>query len=73
MFDRRLQLHFFARNDLVPESDKEAVAAALEQKTLPGDGKAVFRDEWYSLPLYLAWMNALEALKRNADAPLPTL
>jgi hypothetical protein len=72
VFDRRLQLHFFARNDLVPESNKASVAAALEQKTLPGDGKAIFRDEWHSRPLYLAWMNAFEALKRDADAPLPS-
>ncbi len=66
-----MQLHFFAVNDLIPENDKAAVTAALEQKMMPGDNRAVFYNEWHSRPLYLAWMNAFEALKRDAEALLP--
>ena len=70
-FQRRLLLHFLACHGLVSEARQADVKAALAPLPLPGNPEDVFYREWYARPDYAAWKDALEALRRDAEAHIP--
>jgi hypothetical protein len=73
VFSRRLALHFLDMHGLLPPAHEVAVRAALAPFPLPGDRRQVYFDSWLTLPPYAAWMRAVDALRRDANTPLPTV
>jgi hypothetical protein len=71
LLERRLVLYFLESRDLIPEKDKRAVMRAQELTELPGSAYGVSRTKWREHPTFIALLNAFEALKRDANAPLP--
>jgi hypothetical protein len=69
----RLVLSFLARKGLLDDGDKSAVMTALANTQLPRWPSDIWFSHWGQHPAYGAWVAAFEALKKNADAVLPTI
>jgi hypothetical protein len=66
-------LEFSGRKGLLDDGDKSAVMTALANTQLPGWPSDIWFSHWDQHPAYGVWVAAFEALKKNADAVLPTI
>ena len=71
---RRIVLRFILTNGRLPDEIRKELNLFLNANTcLPGGYESWFSFEWDKHSEALAWTNAFETLKNDADAPLPVM
>jgi hypothetical protein len=76
LIDRRLELRFLLHSDLIADPNlKQRVSSFLflNDGVLPGTYRSIEAEDWdkYASQRRNAWQTAREALRTNAEAPIP--